>query len=295
MYKISIFSLLLFMTIFSYPTAQDLKTFGETYLDPTTYIPGIDPDINMYISSWTESMPYHTHGSLVERDILTKGDPVKPVKKGGVLKFVNRFTRASLASYTTTTPTTLKGEQEIIYILSGNGLIKAGTKTDDLYPGITVLVPANLEFTVKNTADKDLTMYLVSEPVPADFKPNSELIVKDESALPVSKGGHWCHEVVTLLTSMDGLAEVENVLVVSIPPMSIAHPHAYPAGQEEVWTAVEGTSIAFLGKQIRIQPPGTAFKVPPDGKFIHSNINQSKEQVKFFYFFRTPEHNLYKK
>ena len=60
------------------------------------YTPGKDPDIDMYFGSWKESMPYSTHGSLIERDILTRGDAMKPPRKAAVLEFVNRFTHATL-------------------------------------------------------------------------------------------------------------------------------------------------------------------------------------------------------
>ena len=47
-------------------------------LDGNPYTPGVDPDIDMFIGNWRESMPKHSHGSLVERDILTKGDSMNP-------------------------------------------------------------------------------------------------------------------------------------------------------------------------------------------------------------------------
>jgi len=267
------------------------KTFGETYLDPTSYTPGVDPDIDMYLRNWKESMPRHTHGSLVERDILMKGDPMNPKTRGAVLKYANRFVRASLTPYTSTSPTTLKGEQEIFYIISGRGLLKTGTKITDLYKGIAILMPAELEFTIRNTGDEDLTMYLINEPIPEGFKPNKELLVKDENALPVYTGGHWCHIVRTLFTSSDGLGSLHSILTVAFDHMTIGHPHTYFTDSEEVWTALEGSSMALLGKQIRCQQPGTAYLVPPDGKITHSNINQSFEQIKFFYFLRSGDPN----
>jgi hypothetical protein len=33
---------------------------------------GVEPDNDMFIRHWKESMPQKTHGSLVERDILTR-------------------------------------------------------------------------------------------------------------------------------------------------------------------------------------------------------------------------------
>ena len=107
-------------------------------LDGKPYTSGINVNIDMYMGSWKESMPKHTHGSLVERDILTKGDPVNPPDKGAILKYINRFTYATLEAHASTTTTTLKGEQEILNILSGKGVIKAGGKTAELCEGIAI-------------------------------------------------------------------------------------------------------------------------------------------------------------
>ena len=264
-------------------------------LDGSHYTPGKDPDIDLYIGNWTESMPRHTHGSLIERDILTKGDPMKPPAKGAVLKYVNRFVHATLEPNNSTTSTTLQGEQEVFYILSGKGTVNAGKKTADLYEGICVLMPAGLPFTITNTGSEPLTMYLINEPVPKGFRPNKDMLVKDENTMPIaSTNGHWCHIVKNFFETPDGLGTLERVLTVSLDPMTIGHPHSHVKGCEEVWTAVTGESIAFIGKQIRMQPPGTGYLIPPDGNTPHSNINTSDKPVKLFYFARYQDHEVRK-
>lgn len=264
-------------------------------LDGSPYTPGKDPDIDLYICNWMESMPRTTHGSLVERDVFTKGDPMKPPRKGAVLQYINRFAHATLAGHASTTPTTLKGEQEIYYILSGKGTIKAGKKTSNLYEGICILMPANLEFSMTNTGDEELAMYLINEPIPAGFRPNKDMLVQDENTLPIqSTNGHWIHIVKNFFETDAGLGTLERVLTVSFDPMTIGHPHSHDAGCEEVWCEVKGTSIAFIGKQIRMQPEGTAYLIPPDGKTPHSNINTTDKQTKMFYFARYKDHEVRK-
>jgi mannose-6-phosphate isomerase-like protein (cupin superfamily) len=66
--------------------------------------------------------------------------------------------------------------------------------------------------------------------------------------------------------------------------MTIGQPHSHGPGVEEVWTVVSGKNMAFLGKEIRWQFPGTAYKVPPAGTTPHSNINCTEEPIKFLYF-----------
>ncbi|MCE5250380.1 cupin domain-containing protein [bacterium] len=288
----------MFLKMFLYVTMLIFGTvslsFGQT-LDGSPFTPGVDPDIDMYIGNWNESLPYQTHGSLIERDILTKGDPLKPPRKGAVLKYVNRFTHATLDVGASIQPTTLKGEQEIIYILSGKGAMKGRKISTDLYPGICVLIPANCEFTMKNTGSESMTMYLVNEPIPAGFRPNTDITVKDENTLPVqSTNGHWCHIVKYFFETDAGLGTLERVLTVTFDPMTIGHPHSHAEGCEEVWTAVRGESIAFLGKQIRVQPEGTGYMIPPDGKTPHANINTGKDQIKIFYFARYGDHEVRK-
>ncbi|MCD6307551.1 MAG: cupin domain-containing protein [Candidatus Latescibacteria bacterium] len=264
-------------------------------LDGSPYTPGKDPDIDLYIASWKDSMPTNTHGSLVERDILTRGSAMKPPRKGAVLEYVNRFTYATLDAGASTTPTTLRGEQEIFYFVSGKGVVTAGRKTADVYNGICILMPANLEFTIKNTGGEPVKLYLVNEPIPEGFRPNKDMLVRDENTLPIqSTNGHWCHIVKNFFETDAGLGTLERVLTVCFDPMTIGHPHSHTEGCEEVWTAVSGTSLAFLGKQIREQPPGTAYMIPPDGNTPHANINTSDEQIKLFYFARYRDHEVRK-
>ncbi|HSW49062.1 MAG TPA: cupin domain-containing protein [Bryobacteraceae bacterium] len=192
----------------------------------------------------------------------------------------------------------LQGEQEVFYFLSGKGTMTAGGEAVDVYEGISILAPAGLEFTLKNTGERELTMYLISEPTLAGFRPNQKLLVKDEGRIPVrSSSGHWAHIVKGVFESKEGLASLGNVLTVALDPMTIGEPHAHGAGSEEVWAAIKGESLAFIGTQLRWQRPGMAYLVPPGEpatlksvaaglSFPHSNINSGKEQVKFLYFSR---------
>lgn len=262
-------------------------------LDGSPYTPGKDPDIDMYFGSWKESMPYSTHGSLIERDVLTRGDAMKPPRKGAVLEFVNRFTHATLDARAATTPVKLEREQEIIYILGGEGTLNGGGKTYDLHSGICALIPASLEFTMKNSGDEPLTMYLVNEPTPDGFRPNKEILIRDENTMPVEgTTGHWCHIVKNFYETEAGLGTLERVLTVAFDPMTIGHPHSHGEDVEEVWTQIDDESIAFIGKQIRCQPAGTGYMIPPDGNTPHANINTGSHRVKMFYFARYKDHEV---
>lgn len=180
---------------------------------------------------------------------------------------------------------TLKGEQEIFYITGGKGVVTAGGKSYDLSDGIAFLAPEGLEFTMTATGDEPLTMFLVCEPVLPGFTPRKDLAVKNENTFPIgTKDGHWVYQERDLFTEADGLSVLHAVITLTQDPMTIGHPHFHVAGCEEIWTTIKGENFAFLGKQLRHQPPGTAYMIPPDGKTNHSNLNQSKtDQIKMLY------------
>ncbi len=196
-------------------------------LDPRSFDPELDPDIDMYINTWTNSIPINSHGMLVERYIMTHcDDPLNPPRKGAVLKYTNRFSRALLDIGCITSPTTLKGEQEIFYFVEGEGEISGGGKTFKVRKGILALVPAELEFTLLNTGDKPLIMYLINEPIPDGFRPNDNILVKDEGTTIYrdQKGynhAHWIHNGKEIFNINDGLGTLSAVNIGTMHSMTI--------------------------------------------------------------------------
>ena len=124
-------------------------------------------------------------------------------------------------------------------------------------------MPADLEFTMINTDDESLTMYLINEPIPEGFRPNENMLVRDENTIPIGISEFmWAHIVQKLFSTEDGLGTLESVLTVVFDSMTIGRPHNHNEGTEKVWTTIKGTSIAFLGKQIRWQSPETGYMIP---------------------------------
>jgi mannose-6-phosphate isomerase-like protein (cupin superfamily) len=268
--------------------------------------------IDFFYSDWRESMPRVEHGSLVLRDILTKGDNFAPSEKGAVMHFGNFFSYGRLAPGSETTPERMVGQQEVYYILGGEGEITSGGETAKLRKDVAVLMPVGVEFVMKCTGDDSLTMYVINEPLPDDngivgrigripFHPKTKMAVKDESQAhqrtpaggdPFIVGGasgHWAHIVKELFSPADGLATEQSVITVTINPDTLGEPHPHKPGQEEVWAAIDGSSLMFMGTELRTQNPGMAYMLRPDGITIHSNINVSDKPVKFLYFARFPD------
>jgi mannose-6-phosphate isomerase-like protein (cupin superfamily) len=255
-----------------------------------------DRRIDMFMGDWRDSMPRHVFGSLVLRDILTHGDNYAPAQPGAILQAANYLAYGRLQPRDSTVPTTLDHEQIVYYFIGGSGEIAAGGKTAPVHQDVAVFMPANLEFTIRNTSDQDLKMYVVSEPTPQNFVPGKEMLVTDERQVPVrtpmaaspytiqGASGHWAHIVRDLFSKTDGLATIGDIITVTIDPLTMGEPHPHNPGQEEIWAAIDGNSLAFIGSELRVQHPGMAYMIRPDHSMTHSNINSGDTPVKFLWF-----------
>jgi mannose-6-phosphate isomerase-like protein (cupin superfamily) len=255
--------------------------------------------IGFYFGDWHTAASHTIRGSLEEREILTRGDGLNPPRPGAVFRFIDSYVYATLAAGASTQPTRLDGQQEIYFVASGKGTVTAGGETAGLYRNVAVLMPANLEFTLRSTGDEPLAMYVINEPTPAGFRPNAAMLVRNENVLPITASDEfWTHIVKTIFVTADGLATLQAVLTVTLDPLTIARPHLHLVDYtdtEEVWSALDGQSLAFVGNQLREQTPGMAFYHIPDDKTPHTNLNPSQDsQAKFFYFARYHPHETRK-
>ena len=55
-------------------------------------------------------------------------------------------------------------------------------------------MPIGIEFTMTNTGEEPLKMFVFAEPVYEGFKPSREILVKDENTIPIgTTKSHWSH------------------------------------------------------------------------------------------------------
>jgi len=246
--------------------------------------PEVDTDVFLFIKHWRDSIPHEGHGGLIERDILTPGDPLKPPRKGAVLKYLKAYKRAALEPGTNTAPFRSDREQAIFYVTAGAGRIEAGGKKAEIADGHAVVVPAGQEYRLFNPGAEELEMILVVEDVPPGFVPNKEISVGSYHDSVPDVGMHWAHigrgfryDVPPKFANPMGLAAV------SIDSFDIAQPHVHGPGCEEIWCQVKGKSLLLFGNRLFEQEPGEAFLIPPNGKVPHSSINHTGEPMLWLY------------
>jgi mannose-6-phosphate isomerase-like protein (cupin superfamily) len=246
--------------------------------------PEVDTDVFMYIKHWRESLPEIGHGGLIERAILTPGDPLKPLRKGAVLKYITAYKRASLEPRTETKFFASATEQAFFYVTAGSGTVATRAKKAALEDGTAVVVPAGIEFRFANPAEGSLEMIMVTEEIPAGFVPNDVISVGSFRNSPPSLGMHWAHigrgfdyDVPPKFANPMGFA------IVSIDKMDIAQPHVHGPGCEEIWCQLKGTSLLLFGSRLMRQEPGEAFLIPPNNNVPHSSINPSDEPMVWLY------------
>jgi mannose-6-phosphate isomerase-like protein (cupin superfamily) len=250
---------------------------------------GDHPDL--YFGDWHAAPTHTAYDRLSEQDILTRGDALHPATKGAVLRFASAYDHAVLPAHASTSSIRLKGQQQIYFVESGEGVAKSASQTITLSPNIAVLMPADLEFTLTSTGDQQLSLYVVQEPTPPGFHPNASMLVKDENAIPFATTDlEWSYMVKKIFVASDGLATLDDVSTIYLDPLTVGRPQVTKSSDvEAVWTALQGRGIAFVSNQLLWQTPGTAFLEVPDKNTPYSVVNPNENSgLKFFYFAHRP-------
>ncbi len=262
-------------------------------LDPAMYDPAVDPDIDMFMGNWCNSMPRLMHGNMVFRDMLTAlegPDDLHPTRRGACLTY------SEAVSYVTIEPDAparprkgeLDGVQQVFTVNSGTGVIKSGALTYNLSEDMSFIITPGLDFELVNTGDDYMSFYVVTEKLPAGFTPNRTLKVVDNHGAPPFMSVHWANIDRPMISSDDGMAQYGGFTRVKLDAKTMAQPHSHEAGVEEIWIATEGDIELMFGKQLRRLSVGTAYRIPSTGKTAHSNINTTDEMIKLIHMMKVP-------
>ena len=248
------------------------------------------PDVDLFLSSWKESSPRKIYGSFQVWDILTdlEGTPLRPRKKGAVLTDLKAVRYAILKPAGSTRPMELSESQYILYITAGQGKISTKKREAELFEGIGVIVPPDIEFTLMNTGNLPLSMYIIEEPIPDDFDPRDEIVVRYEYDNKISTNVNRVDSSEWLFSVEDDLSTLVSFNPVMYEPKSLVPRHVHEPGIEEVWISIKGDMQLMVGDQVRKFSPGSAYKVPADGITPHTNINKSDTSKKLLWMMKVP-------
>jgi mannose-6-phosphate isomerase-like protein (cupin superfamily) len=268
---------------------QQGPPFPFRQLDPRQFDPKVDPDIDMFVNHWRNSSPRMMYGNLVFRDILTQlagADPVRPIRKGAVLIFNNSISYATLEPGATASGRAEKGSQQVFYVTGGAGTITVGTKSQPIQKGSAFILTPAFDMALKSAGADQLTCYVLTERLAADFKYNQELVVTNRFDGERRVGAHWYHINNPIIRNTNGVANYGGLSLIELDARTIPQAHSHGEGTEEVWIQVEGETTLLLGKQIRSCPAGTIYKIPPTGITAHTNINFSDQPVQMIHMMK---------
>ena len=265
--------------------AQDSRLI-PSYDEQSPYIrdfPGVDIDVQPYVSTWKDSPIHVGHGGFAEQEIFTPGDPLHPLRKGAVLKYLKAFNHTFLYGGQKTALVKHDGEQVVFYIMEGSGLVEAGGKTLEIREGSGIFIPAGLEYRFINTTGKPMEAVIIVEGTPPGFKPALNMVVRNyREAVP----GFccWAYTTYGLFSKSDGLAEPMGVAVVAVENYGMGSPHFHVEGCEEIWLKLKGEeNPLLLGKKLLRQNIGDAFYPPPNRLVPHSVVNPSETPMYWLY------------
>lgn len=281
----SLSALFVFLIIAVVSYAQDERII-PSYDENSGYIrdyPGVDIDVEPYMCSWKDSPVIIGHGGFAEQSVFTPGDPLKPPKKGALLKYIKAYNHGFLYGNLKTTSVRHDNEQVVFYIMRGSGTVSAGGKTSKINEGTGIFIPAGLEYSFANTSGSVMEAVIIVESIPSGFKPVKDMVVKsyyDQTAGFCC----WAYTTYGLFSKADGLAEPMGIAIVTVDGYGMGSPHFHVEGCEEVWFKIKGDeNPALLGKELLRMNIGDGFLPPPNGLVPHAVINPTEGQIAFLY------------
>ncbi|MEM2906177.1 MAG: cupin domain-containing protein [Candidatus Bathyarchaeia archaeon] len=268
--------------VWRWPSRRQLLNGLQTHKPVHVYAPPVRfGDWKLIVSNWSRSGTVLSHGGLLAREILSRAEPSGALKPAAVMQHAKSFSRAVLQPSRSTPPVGHEAEQEVLYVVEGEGALEAGDKTWPLREGSALLIPAGVSHTLRNMGDFPLELLVLTEALPPGYeKRATSVLARNRHEVPIVLA-HWNMQVAVLFSDTDGLAALHSVLAVVVDPMQVTEPHGHPVGTDEVWYLLEGAGLHMVGQELTEQWPGDAVYIREEPHVI---INDSDEPITMFYF-----------
>jgi len=235
----------------------------------------------MIVRNWISCPSKITHGYMIERVIFTKVDAQSSGEEGTVMTHIDSFSRAYLESLCASTPTTHDDIQEVLYIVGGSGVFKAGDEERSVREGDGIIVPPGITHCLKNNLDEPLEFLILVESVREGVETGRKAVFRNYRESAITRG-HWNHLVHSVFGKDDGLVKIHSVLIVRMEPMQVADTHGHNAETDEIWYMLRGNGLHVVNREVCRQRPGDAIPVAPSTG--HCLINDTNEPLQVFYF-----------
>ena len=284
------FILLLLIAVLFSTVAFAQEPYPYRALDPKQFDPAVDPDIDLYVNHWSNSVPRVMYSHMIFRDVLTSlegPDVMHPTKKGAVLVEQSAVSFATIEPGATAKGSAKAGEQQVFYVSGGAGTMSSKGNEIAIKEGMGFILTPEFEFALTCTGDKQLEFYVVTEPLPKGFKANKSLVTTNRFDNAKNTGSHWAHIGNSIIGKNQGMSNYGGLGLITIDARTVPHPHSHNPGIEECWIMVKGETMLHLGKQLRHMKAGTIYRVPPNGLTAHTNINVGDEPVQLIHMMKS--------
>jgi mannose-6-phosphate isomerase-like protein (cupin superfamily) len=168
----------------------------------------------------------------------------------------------------------LAGQQEVLYVVGGRGLLHLNGSTHELEPRMGVFLVPGETYSVENTGSEDLHVLSVLAPEDrAEAGGERKVTVRfdDQPELEASVERSFRY----LVNEDAGCFDVTQFMGIVQPSKAPFHSHEY----DEVGYVVEGEGFAHVGGRSFPLQAGSCFHLPPDEVHCIENSGDGPMQI----------------
>jgi mannose-6-phosphate isomerase-like protein (cupin superfamily) len=225
-----------------------------------------------------ESEPMATGFVIAEQDVEGRRDPGDTAETRvtidasvGCERLEQRVLRFGSGG---SRPRTLRGVDELLYVVAGSGTLRIGDDEHALEPETGVYVADGETWTVENAGPDELVLVSVRAPAGNGADPDRRKVTvryADQPALPASPDREFRY----LVNQDAGCRDVTQFVGVIPPGRAPLHSHTY----DEVVYVVEGEGVLHLGDKDTPLAAGSCIHLPPLVMHCLENVGTAPMRV----------------